>query len=87
MEFDQKDTTVICVSPGLHGRWDVSEKGFDKPIASFDEKEDAYAYASDLTRSTPGATALVEDEEGFSPLPMHDNSSGMDRTRPQGEGL
>lgn len=60
---------VICISPGLKGRWDVSEKGFvEEPLASFDEKEDAYAYAIELTRSREGATVLVEDKEGFTPL-------------------
>lgn len=70
MEFDRNDTLVICISPGLHGRWDVSEKGFDEPLASFDEKEDAYAYAMELTKSKEKAAVLVEDEDGFSPLPI-----------------
>lgn len=75
MELEQTETMVICVSPGLNGRWDVSEKGFDEPLASFDEKEDAYAYASDLTRTRPGATALVEDDDGFSLLPVQYHDS------------
>jgi hypothetical protein len=74
MGFDQKGGVVICVSPGTNGKWDVSEKGFEKPLASFDDKEDAYAYATDLTRTKEGATVLVEDEDGFSALP------------PQGDG-
>lgn len=68
MKPDQPDAMVICVSPGLYGRWDVSEKGSEMPLASFDDKEDAYAYAIGLTKSREGATVLVEDEEGFSPL-------------------
>jgi hypothetical protein len=80
MESDQEDTVVICVSPGINGRWDVSEKGFEEPLASFDEKEDAYAYARNLTRSRISATVLVEDEEGFSPLPPH-NEGGFDLDR------
>ncbi|MDB5769918.1 MAG: hypothetical protein JWM42_292 [Burkholderia sp.] len=74
MGFDQKGGVVICVSAGTNGKWDVSEKGFEKPLASFDDKEDAYAYATDLTRTKEGATVLVEDEDGFSALP------------PQGDG-
>lgn len=69
MEFDQKDALVICVSPGMNRRWDVSEKGREEPFASFDDKEDAYAYAAALTSSRENATALVEEEEGFSLLP------------------
>lgn len=73
MGFNQRDALVICVSPGVNGRWDVSEKGFEQPLASFDDKEDAYAYATDLTKSKEGATVLVEDEEGFSALPLPAN--------------
>jgi hypothetical protein len=82
MGFDQRGAVVICVSPGMNGKWDVSEKGFEKPLASFDEKEDAYAYATDLTKSKEGATVLVEDEEGFSALrPQSDSSQSEDRNK------
>lgn len=70
MGSDPNAPLVICISPGLQGKWDVSEKGFEEPLASFDAKEDAYAYATELTQSKEGATVLVEDEEGFSPLPL-----------------
>ncbi|HEX7634316.1 MAG TPA: DUF2188 domain-containing protein [Noviherbaspirillum sp.] len=70
MGSDPNAPLVICISPGLHGKWDVSEKGFEEPLATFDAKEDAYAYATELTQSAEGATVLVEDEEGFSPLPL-----------------
>ncbi len=76
MERDQNEAPVICISPGINGRWDVSEKGSEEPLASFDEKEDAYAYATKLTESKQGATVLVEDEEGFSPLPLRRDGSG-----------
>lgn len=80
MGFDQKGTVVICVSAGVDGKWDVSEKGFEKPLASFDTKEDAYAYANDLKKGKEGeTTVLVEDEEGFSPLPPQgDNARSPD---------
>jgi len=78
MEFEREETLVICVSPGLNGRWDVSEKGFEEPLATFDEKEDAYVYAARLTRSKKKATVLVEDEEGFSPLPLHVDCLGSE---------
>ncbi|WP_151636935.1 hypothetical protein [Noviherbaspirillum aerium] len=74
MQTDTLETTVICISPGLHDTWDISEKGGEQPIASFDEKEDAYAYASYLKTIQPGVTVLVEDDEGFSPLPIEDES-------------
>lgn len=81
METKCQEPTVICVSPGLGGRWDVSEKGFEEPLASFDDKEDAYAYASDLMKSRPGSAALVEDEEGFSLLPVQADRHSADRMR------
>lgn len=74
MRFDQDEPLVICISPGLNGRWDLSEKGLEEPLASFDEKEDAYAYATALTKSKDGATVLVEDEEGFTPLSTRGDS-------------
>ncbi|HEV2609047.1 MAG TPA: hypothetical protein VGU61_02170 [Noviherbaspirillum sp.] len=68
MSFDQQEAMVICISPGINDRWDVSEKGFEEPLASFDEKEDAYAYATELSRTKEGSTVLVEDGETFLPL-------------------
>jgi Uncharacterized protein conserved in bacteria (DUF2188) len=81
METECQEPIVICVSPGLRGRWDVSEKGYDEPLATFEDKEDAYAYATDLMRSRPGSAALVEDEEGFSPLPVQADTCAADRAR------
>jgi len=81
MVSDQQNPLVICVSPGLNGKWDVSEKGAEQPLTSFDDKEDAYAYASDLTRSREGATALVEDEEGFYLLPPQYGHRSVRRSR------
>ena len=82
MGHDQKGHLVICISPGLNDRWDVSEKGFEEPLASFDDKEDAYAYATELTKSKEDATILVEDEEGFTPLSAQgDNGTGREESR------
>lgn len=87
MEFDQTGPVVICISPGLHGRWDVSEKGLEQPLASFDDKEDAYAYATELTKSREGSTVLVEDEEGFYPLPPQNGSDqNLDGNRRMHDG-
>jgi len=87
MSFDQKDPLVICISPGLQGRWDVSKKGDEEPLASFDEKEDAYAYATELTKSKEGATVLVEDEEGFTALSTYgDSGTAWDRNPQQSNG-
>lgn len=78
MGFDHEGTVVICVSPGINGKWDVSEKGAEAPLASFNDKEDAYAYAAELMKSKEDSTVLVEDEEGFSllPIPVGGNAGG-----------
>ena len=41
MGFDQKGSSVFCVVRGDAGQWDVTEKGFDKPLASFGAVADA----------------------------------------------
>ena len=89
MGFDHEGTVVICVSPGINGKWDVSEKGFEEPLASFDDKEDAYAYATELTKAKEGTTVLVEDNEGFSPLPIQgegNNTQNGNRSPLNGAG-
>jgi hypothetical protein len=75
MESDRKASRAICITAGLAGKWDVSEKGFEEPLASFDDKEDAYAYAARLAESWENTAVLVEDEEGFSPLPPQDREN------------
>ena len=37
MGLDQQGDIVFRVSRGANSQWDVNEKGFDKPLASFDE--------------------------------------------------
>lgn len=86
MERDRNEARVICISPGINGRWDVSEKGADEPLESFDVKEDAYAYAIELTQSKQDATVLVEDEEGFSPLPLRRHDSAPEGNSGAGAG-
>lgn len=69
MGIDAKGSVVVCTSSGINGTWGVAKKGCQAPLASFDDKEDAYAYMTDLSKSKPNTVALAEDEEGFSPLP------------------
>lgn len=51
MGFDQKGALVFCVSPLDNGKWDVFEQGFDKALASFDNRKDACDYAEDLAKN------------------------------------
>ena len=70
MGFDQRGTVVLTVTPGAQGKWDVCEKGFEKPLASFDSKEDAYAYANDMKKGKEGQTVLAEEGKGASTPPQ-----------------
>ncbi len=76
MGFDQKGTSVFCVARGESGQWDVTEEGFDKPLASFESMQDAQAYARDLAKTKDDSTVKVFDErgtqmpaEGSAPMP------------------
>ena len=61
MGFDQKGSPVFCVMQGESGKWHVSEEGFEKPIASFDAREDAEKYARDLAATKEGSTVKMSD--------------------------
>lgn len=63
MGLDQKGDTVFRVARGENGQWDVNEKGFDKPLASFDSEEDACSYANDLAGTKQGSKVVVEGRE------------------------
>jgi len=60
MGFDQKGDIVFRVSPGKDNKWDVSEKGFDKPLASFDTEKDASEYAHDIAKGRKDSRVVVE---------------------------
>ncbi len=49
-------TFQLLLAPGLPGRWDVIQKGVDKPLASFDTNHDAMAYACKLASLKKEAT-------------------------------
>ena len=55
MGFDQKGTPVFSVGQRASGQWDVCEEGFEKPLASFNNEQDARKYAEDLARTKQGS--------------------------------
>jgi hypothetical protein len=73
MGLDQKGNIVFRVSRGPNSQWDVNEKGFDKPLASFESEKDACSYANDLARTKEGSKVVVEGREliGRLSLPAH----------------
>ena len=60
MGFDQKGDIVFRVVFGSNNKWDVNEKGFEKPLASFDTEKDACAYAYDIAKTKKGSKVVVE---------------------------
>jgi len=59
MGLDQKGDVVFRISRGPDGKWDVSEKDFDKPLASFDSEQDARNYANDLAKTKRGSKVVA----------------------------
>ena len=59
MGFDQKGTPVFCVGQRSSGQWDVSEEGFEKPLATFNSEADARKYAEDLAATKQGSTVKM----------------------------
>ena len=55
MGFDQKGNIVLRVARGNDQKWTVSEEGFEKPLASFDNENDARTYANDLAKTKAGS--------------------------------
>ena len=70
MGLDEKGDNVFRVSRGANHQWDVSEMGFDKPLASFDTEEDACTYANDLAETKPGSRVVVEGPEAIGRLTL-----------------
>ena len=62
MGFDQKGETVFKVALGKNNKWDVSETGFDKPLASFDTEADARNYAEGLAKTKQDSTVEHKDK-------------------------
>lgn len=62
MGFDQKGETVFNVTLGENNKWDVSETGFDKPLASFDTETEARNYANNIARSKQDSTVERRDD-------------------------
>lgn len=81
MGFDQKGNAVFCVRPAAagqdsNGRWNVLEEGFDKPLASFDDRDDAIEYAQDLADTKDGSRVKIYDEDGESSSVAERNTRG-----------
>ena len=54
MGFDQKGNVVLRVGRSQNDRWEVTEDGMEKPLATFDSENDAVNYANDLAKTKQG---------------------------------
>ncbi len=55
---------VFTVKKSLRGTWAVCETGFEKPLAEFEERDDALEYARGLAATKPRASIDAEGDEG-----------------------
>lgn len=74
MGFDQQGAVVFRVLRNENGRWDVFENDFEKPLASFDDRQDAADYANKLCGTKEGSTVLMLDEGKPTPPQNRDAS-------------
>lgn len=78
-------TTVFTVRKSAQGRWAVCESGFEKPLAEFEERDDAIEYARGMAATKPRASVDAEGDqtstglyESYALDPVSGKSSRMD---------
>ena len=57
---EQRDSPFVLVACAADGRWRVFQRDFDKPLAAFDEMQEACDYASELARSRVDSMVLIQ---------------------------
>lgn len=57
---EQRDSPFVLVGRAPDGRWGVFQQNFDKPLALFDELQDACNHANDLARTRTDAMVLIQ---------------------------
>lgn len=62
--FQQADSPFVLVAHRASGRWDVYARAFDNPLASFNERQAACDYASDLAKTRRDSLVLIRDRQG-----------------------
>ena len=56
---EQKDSPFVLVAHAPDGRWGVFERDFEKPLAVFNEFQEACDYANELARTRTGSMILI----------------------------
>ena len=53
------DPPFVLVAHAPDGRWGVFERNFEKPLAAFNELQEACDYANELARTRTGSMVLI----------------------------
>jgi|SRR6187549_3981245 len=57
--IQKKDSPFVLVACAADGRWRVFQQDFDKPLAAFDEMQEACDYASKLAKTRTDSMVLI----------------------------
>ncbi len=55
----KKDSPFVLVACAADGRWRVFQQDFEKPLAAFDELQEACDYASELAKTRMDSMVLI----------------------------
>ncbi|MFZ6818700.1 DUF2188 domain-containing protein [Undibacterium sp. Ji22W] len=55
MEIDQKSGVLIQIRQVCDTQWEVNETGTQTPLGTFETRESAFDYATEISKSKPGS--------------------------------
>lgn len=55
MEIDQKSGVLIQIRQICETQWEVNETGTQTPLGTFETRDKAFDYATDISKSKPGS--------------------------------
>ena len=56
---EKRDSPFVLVACAADGRWRVFQQDFDKPLAAFDEFQEACDYANELAKTRMDSMVLI----------------------------
>ena len=64
----REESPFVLVARSPDGRWGVFDRNFDKPLAVFDELQEACNHANEVSRARTGSMVLVQRTAIFPPI-------------------
>lgn len=61
----REDPPFVLVAHGAGGQWEVYAKDFERPLASFNERQAGCDFASNLAKTSGNAIVLIRESQGF----------------------